>query len=327
MSLSAEVKQELVSLRPVKNCCVLSELNALTQCCGSMALHGRGQVSIVYTTENVSVAKRIFILLKKGLEINASPYFNKINRFGGRRVCRIALTLADTRKLMFALHMLHESEEGEVFRGIPRRALTRRCCQQAFLRGSFLGSGSVSNPGRNQHLEFVCGDEKRADAIVRLLERNELEGGTTQRRGSPVVYLKKGAQIATLLGLMGATRSMMHYENALAHRSVRENVLRATNCDHNNTVRQLNAAEQQITEIRALQSSGLFDSLPDDLRTLSEARLQHPELSLEELGALMSPPISKSGVNHRFRKLKQLAQQQMENQGEKPHDHDADSHA
>ncbi len=324
MSLSEEVKQELVGLRMGKSCCVLSELNALTQCSASMTLRGHGQVSIAYTTENVSVAKRIFILLKRGLEINSSPHFTKISRFGGRRVCHIQLTVADTRKLMYALHMLHESEAGDVFRGIPRRALTRKCCQQAFLRGTFLGSGSLSAPEKNHHMEFVCGSEGKANSLMQLLHKNELECGLMQRRGTYVVYLKKGAQISTLLGLMGATRAMMRYENILAQRSLRESVMRATNCDHNNTVRQLGAAQRQIEAIEAIRSAGLWDNLSQDLAEIASMRLQHPELSLEEIGSMLTPPIGKSGVNHRFRKILALSRQIPEgDQGEIQHDEDS----
>lgn len=303
MSFSEETKQELVSLRTEKSCCMLSELNALTQSCASMTLLGGGQVSIAYTTENVSVAKRVFVLLKKRLEINSAPHFAKTARFGGKRVCVIRLTPADSRKLMYALHMLHENEGNEVYRGIPRRALSRKCCQQAFLRGAFLGEGSVSSPERDHHLEFVCDSVKRAEAVTQMLGRNDLYGAVTQRRGASVVYMKRGGEISTLLGLMGATRAMMRYENALARRSLRESVVRATSCDHNNMVRQLNAAQKQIDAIRRLEEKGLLDSLPENLRALARLRLAHPELTLEELGAMLSPPIGKSGVNHRFRDL------------------------
>ena len=220
MSFSTEVKQELVSLRTEKSCCMLSELNALTQACASMTLHGRGKVSIAYTTENVSVAKRIFILLKKCLEINASPHFAKAARFGGRRVCIIKLSQADTRKLMLSLHMLHESDQGDVFRGIPRRALTRKCCQQSFLRGAFLGEGSVTAPEHDYHLEFVCESDMRAEAISQLLTRCNLDCMIMMRRSSYVVYLKRSAHISTLLGLMGGTRAMMYYENILVQLSL-----------------------------------------------------------------------------------------------------------
>ena len=315
MSFSAEVKQELVALRPEKNCCMLSELNALTQSCASMTLRGRGQITIAYTTENVSVAKRIFILLKKSLEINAAPHFAKSSRFGGRRICVIQLSFADTRKLMYALHMLHEGEHGEVFRGIPRRALTRKCCQQAFLRGVFLGKGSVSIPEHDHHLEFVCSSEQRAASILQLLERNDIQCSHVVRRSSHVVYLKQGAQISLLLGMMGATRAMMHYENVLAQRSLREHVLRSTNCDHNNMVRQLSAAQKQTEAIHLLEERNLLQTLSPSLQQLAALRVQNPHLSLEQIGELLSPPLGKSGVNHRFRKIMEAAQQNTDEKG------------
>lgn len=310
MSFSTEVKQELIARRTDKNCCMLSELNALTQACAAITLQGRGQLSIAYTTENVSVAKRVFILLKKRLEINATPHFAKASRFGGRRICVIRLSPADTRKLMYALHMLHESEGHEVYRAIPRRALTRKCCQQAFLRGAFLGAGSISLPEHDYHLEFVCNSERKAAAVSQLLTRCGLQYHTMQRRGASVVYLKQGAQISTLLGLMGAVRAMMRYENILAQRNLRENVMRATNCDHNNMIRQLDAAQRQVAAIQALKTSQKWAALPSSLREIAELRLQNPDITLEQLGELLMPPLGKSGVNHRMRKLMAMAEEE-----------------
>lgn len=307
MSFSTEVKEELTALRTEKSCCMLSELNALTQSCGSMTLRGHGQVLISYTTENVSVAKRIFILLKKRLEINASPYFAKSTRFGRRRVCMIRLSPADSRKLMYSLHMLHESDEGEVFRGIPRRALTRKCCQQSFLRGCFLGEGSITQPEHDYHLEFVCDGEKRAKALSQLITRCSLESGVMQRRSSYVVYLKRGAQISTLLGLMGAVRAMMKYENLLAQRSLHETVMRATNCDHNNMKRQVDAAQQQVQAIELIQARQAFDTLTPALQEIAALRLQNPDVSLEQLGEMLTPPLGKSGVNHRLKRIIEFA--------------------
>lgn len=308
MSFSAEVKQELVGSRLEKSCCMLSELNALTQSCASMTLHGGGRVSIAYTTENVSVAKRIFILLKKRLEINATPHFSKTMRFGGRRICIIRLTQEDTRKLMLSLHMLHESEEGDVFRGIPRRALTRKCCQRAFLRGIFLGEGSVSAPEHSTyHLEFVCSSDSRAEAIGQILTRCEIDYSISMRRGTYVVYLKQSGQISTLLSTMGAVRAMMHYENVLAQRSLHESVTRTTNCDHNNMVRQLTAAQRQVTVIREISLKHSLTILPPQLQSVARLRLENPDASLEQLGEMLQPPVGKSGVNHRMRKIMEFA--------------------
>ncbi len=307
MSFSSEVKEELTARRTEKSCCMLSELNALTQSCASMTLQGRGMISIVYTTENVSVAKRIFILLKKRLEINAVPHFSKLARFGGRRICDIRLSAADSRKLMYALHMFHESAQGEVYRGIPRRAMTRKCCQQAFLRGAFLGNGSISQPERGYHLEFVCENESRAKAISQLLTRCEIENHMLERRGTYIVYLKRGSQISSFLGLIGAVRAMMHYENILAQRSLHENVMRATNCDHNNMLRQLSAAQQQIAAIRKIMKSPSAALLSPSLLEIARLRLQNPDASLEQLGEMLPEPLSKSGVNNRLRRITAIA--------------------
>ena len=307
MSFSTEVKEELAALRTEKSCCMLTELNALTQSCASMTLHGRGQVSIAYTTENIAVAKRVFLLLKRRLEISVAPRFSKLPRFGGRRVCTLRLTPADTRKLMYALHMLHEDDGGEVFHGIPRRAQTRKCCQQAFLRGAFLGGGSITQPERDYHVEFVCGNEKRAAAIVQILQKNGLSSGLAERRGTSVVYLKRGQEISTLLRLMGASRAMMRFENVLIRRSLHESVLRATTCDANNMARHLAAAQRQAEAIRFLKEKSAFEALSPSLQSLARLRLLRPDATLEQIGELLDPPLGRSGVNHRFRQIMEKA--------------------
>ena len=182
MSFSTEVKQELASLHTEKSCCMLSELNALTQSCGSVSLLGQGRVSIIYRTENVTVAKRIFILLKKRLEIASTPHYYELNRFGGRKLYTIRLDTADTRKIMLSLHMISENGGNAVFRGIPRRAMTRKCCQTAFMRGLFLGEGSVSSPERDHHLEISCDSERRAGSVSKLLHQNGFSCSVTKRR-------------------------------------------------------------------------------------------------------------------------------------------------
>ena len=129
-----------------------------------------------------------------------------------------------------------------------------------------------------------------------------------QRRGAHIVYLKRSGQISTLLGLMGATRAMMHYENILAQRSLHESVLRATNCDHSNMLRQLSAAQRQISALQYLEARSLLAALPPALRETAELRLKNPDASLEQLGEMLDPPLGKSGVNHRLRKIMQYAQ-------------------
>lgn len=316
MSFASEVKQEIASQKTDKACCMLSELTALTQCCGAMTLQGRGQVSLAYATQSVSVAKRVFILLKRRLEISASPHYTHEARFGGRRIYIIRLNQEDTRRLMLSLHMLHESDQGVFFRGIPRRALSRHCCRRAFLRGAFLGVGAMTAPEKDYNLEFVCDSTEKADAIRRILEKCGVDCGVRQRRGAQVVYCKKGDQIATVLGLMGAVRAMMRMENILAQRSLRAGVLRATNCDHNNMARQLSASRRQVEAIRRLSLERGLTALPPPLEKLARLRMANPDASLSQLGDMLSPPVGKSGVNHRMRQIMEIAGQTAGPQGE-----------
>ena len=308
MSFSSEVKSELIALKTEKSCCMLSELNALTQGCASMTLHGQGEFSISYVTENPSVAKRIFILLKRRLEINSNPRFHKAPRFGGRRIYIIQLSSSDSRKLTYALHMLRNDENGEVFRGIPRHAMTRKCCQQAFLRGAFLGTGSIVVPEKDYHLEIVCGSEQKANMIQQVLARNDLKASIMKRRSTSVLYFKRGEDIAELLSFMGAVRARMRYENILAQRSLRESVMRVTNCDHGNLHRLLNASQKQLKAIETIRNSGHFTELPPDLQSIMRLRRQNPEMTLEQIGEMLNPKLGKSGGYHRFRKVIEIAE-------------------
>ena len=307
MSFSTEVKQELVSLRIEKSCCMLSELNALTQSCASMTLHGRGQVSIAFSSENVTVAKRVFILLKKRLEINATPHFNKVERFGGRRVCVIRLSQGDTRKLMLSLHMLHESEQGEVYRGLPRRALTRKCCQHAFLRGAFLCEGSVTAPEHGYHLEFVCTDEDKARQLQSVIQGFDIEAKIVLRKKYYVVYLKEGSGIVDLLNVCEAPVALMKLENMRIVKEMRNSVNRRVNCETANITKTVNAATRQIEDIEYIRDHYGLENLPETLRQMAEVRLENPDAPLKELGEYLDPPVGKSGVNHRLRKLSELA--------------------
>ncbi len=194
-----------------------------------------------------------------------------------------------------------------MLRTLPRRTLTRKCCQRAFLRGAFLGVGFVTPPEKGYHLEFVCSTDQRAEAISRILTVCGYDSGIMIRRGRYVVYLKRSGQISALLGLLGASRAMLHYENLLTQRSLRENVKRITNCDTGNMKRQVSAAAAQVQAIETLLSHNAMDLLSPALREVAWLRLHHPDLSLEQLGQLLETPLGKSGVNHRLSRIMEIA--------------------
>lgn len=302
MSFSSQVKEELLKNRPEKSCCMLSELSALTQACASLRLSGGGRIRVVYEVESPKLAKRIFLLLKKRLEISPLLEFTRYKRLGGRRACLLTLTESDSRRLLVALRMIRESEGGDVFRGVPRAVETRRCCRAAFVRGAFLGAGSVTAPDNGYHLEFISG-AGRAETLMSVLEKSGIRAGSTVRRGTEMVYLKKGDDVVSCLALMGAHSALMEMENIRIRRESRNQANRARNCDEANLKKQLSAGVRQAEAITAYSLRHSLGGLPKDLQEVGRLRMLHPEASLEELGQMLQKPIGKSGVNHRMRRL------------------------
>ena len=305
MSFSSLVKEELQRIFPEKHCCQLSELSALTQTSASLRLSGRGRVRVVYETENPALAKRIFQLLKKRMEITPTLEFNRHKRLGGRRLSVLTVPEADSRRLLVALRMMREGESGAVYKGVPRAAESRRCCRSAFLRASFLGAGTVSSPEKGYHLEFLS-SPGRTETLLKILEKSGVEGKVAHRREKDVVYVKKGDDVAACLALMGAHAALLDMENTRIRRESRNQANRARNCDEANLKKQLSAGEKQARAIVRYSLAHSLAALPRELQELGRLRMLHPEMSLEELGQALPAPIGKSGVNHRMRRLMAL---------------------
>ncbi len=309
MSFSSKAKDELLRLPLGKSCCSLSELSALTQTSGSLALRGAGRVQVTYRVESAALARRIFLLLRTRLDIVAKLHYVQNARLGGRRSCVLTLGDQDSQRLLLALHMMEQGEDGGVTlrRTAPRHPMTRQCCRRAFLRGAFLGAGSMTSPEKGYHFEWVADDEGLMKTITRLLEKSDLPAGTYVRKGRQVVYLKGAQQIADALALMGASASVLDMENIRITKQMRADANRASNCDEHNSEKMLNAAERQIEAIKLISiQRGLF-TLPPGLQEMARLRLEHTSLSLTELGQMMTPPVGKSGVNHRMRRLMEVA--------------------
>ena len=293
---------------PEKPCCMLSELSALTQARGSLILKGGGRVQVRYSVENAALAKRIFLLLKYRLNILPIVQYHMNPRLGGRRILTLTVPEQEARRLLIALRMLKVGETGDMLRGVPRGALSRRCCRQAFLRGAFLGAGAMDNPEKGYRIEFTAASEERAEALSAILEKCSIEAHTVLRRGSTVVYVKSGDQVAALLTLMGAPKALLDMEDIRIQRSMRGQANRALNCDTANVKKQLQAAEKQAALIQDYSLKNGLGALPKSLQDIARTRMLNPDASLEQLGALLDPPLGKSGVNHRLRRLMEIIQ-------------------
>ncbi len=320
MTFSMEVKHELARVSAERPCCTASELNALTQFCGAVRFENVGQASVVYTASSATVAKRILLLLKRRASVSPELRVIRHARFGGQREYRLSVSGREGWELLSSLHILRDMGEDIRLRTLSHRALTRKCCRRAYLRGAFLAVGSVTSPEKGRHLQFLTATPVLANALARVLAAGDVTAKQLAKDGGTMVYLKDGDQIVTLLSLMGASQSLMRMENIRAQRSLRNAVTRMTNCDAGNLEKQLAASREQVRMITALSLGVGLSSLPGELAALARLRLSNPDASLAELGAMLDPPLGKSGVSHRLRKIRDIAEQI----GVKDHDDQTD---
>ena len=287
MSFSSEVKEELSRHLPTARHCQIAETAAILSLCGQIS-EKDGTIRI--QTENAYVARKYFTLLKKTFNIEAELAV-KLNQKENTYLIRVN-DREETRQILQAVK-LHETDR-QLAMPIPAVVVQRQCCKRAFLRGAFLASGSISDPNRFYHLEIVCPDAPRAEQVQELLKSFGIDARIVLRKNHHVVYMKEGAQIVEMLGIMEANIALMNLENI------------------NKTV---SAAIRQIEDIRYIEETTGFSSLPEPLEQMARLRLQYPEASLLELGKMLTPVVGKSGVNHRLRKLKEIAEDLRRKQG------------
>lgn len=298
MSFSGEVKQELCRIRS-KKCCKKAELAGIMAFCGIVS-----GADFVLKTENELVAQRIQELF--GTLFAAALPVQKTKRGTKGEIYTIRLTQQENQRMVLTQLGLYRN--GMVKFSIDPFLIQDDCCARAYLRGAFLGGGSVNSPQRSYHFEIETHYFGLSRDLSRLFFDLDFEVKTVMRKGSYVTYIKDSEKIGDVLALMGATSSMMELYNAKIEKEVKNTVNRRVNCETANLTKTANAAVVQIQSIRRLVAKKGADAIPEHLRELAELRLAFPEASLAELGAMLSPPISKSGVNHRLRKLMELAE-------------------
>ena len=324
MSFSSEVKNELSTYICDARHCILAELAALVGMCGSVCISAAASYKIRIHTENITVARKCFTLLQKtfNIDIDVSVYIHK----GSSRKNRIYTILVrrheDALRILQALKLLDaDGEVAEHVSPVNPLLVQKSCCRRAFIRGAFLASGSISNPEKAYHFEIVCTSPERAGQLQALIGAFDLDAKIVQRKKHYIVYIKEGAQIVDMLNIMGAHISLMNLENIRIVRDMRNNVNRKVNCEAANINKTVNAAVRQLEDIRYLEATEGLEALPDGLADVAAARLAHPDASLKELGEMLCPPVGKSGVNHRLRKISQLAEDLRQDKEEFYYDH------
>ena len=213
-----------------------------------------------------------------------------------------------TVKILQAVKLLGNDRTPQVSDALVNQMVVQRnCCRRAFIRGAFLCAGSISDPEKFYHFEIVCGSKAKAVQLMELIQSFEVDAKIVQRKKYYVVYVKEGAQIVELLGIMGAGVSLMNLENVRILKDMRNTVNRKVNCETANINKTVNAAVKQVEDILYIRDTAGLDSLPENLEETALFRLEYPQASLKELGALLSTPVGKSGINHRLRKICSIA--------------------
>lgn len=309
MSFSGDIKDELSRMISESRHCQIAELASIISMCGAVVIDSRGEYALKIHTENLAVARKYFTLLEKTFNIRTDTAV-RINKTNENVSYYVVLKDHNTaREILEAAKLLDQYGEVAEELSIIRNAVIRKlCCKRAFLRGAFLASGSMSAPEKSYHLEFVCATEEKAKQIQEMMQFFRLDGKIVARKKSFIVYLKEGSQIADMLGVMEAYSQMERFEKVRDLKEMRNTVNRKVNCETANINKTVSAAVKQIEDIQLIQEMKGLDELPESLRDIAVARLAYPEASLKELGTLIHPTVGKSGVNHRLRKLSEIAE-------------------
>lgn len=307
MSFNSEIKNELARIKPSRRDCRLAELSAIIHLDGSFHIHGSENFSFNTFSENASVARKTFALLQELFSIGTEiRVWDKRRLAKGKRYEINVSPQEGITQVLNELGILDDSMRFDY--GIAPRIVKRSCCAIAYLRGAFLAAGAVNDPKKGYHFEIVTTSEKYSQEICRLLERFALKPRVTARKSNFAVYLKESESIVQFLALVGAYQMLFKWIDAKILHEVRNEINRLINCDTANLKRTIEAAQEQISDIRLIEEVLDLNTLTPALKQIADLRIGYPEMNIRELGEMADPKLSKSAVNHRLRRVRQLAE-------------------
>lgn len=304
VSFASETKKELTTIE-TSGCCTKAELSALIRMNGSMSFSNR-QLVVNIQTENAAIARRIYVLIKGNYEAAVELLVRKKMRLKKNNVYIVRLK-ERAQKILDDLGII---EDGFSFiHHISSRITEKNCCQRAYLRGAFLAGGSVNNPETSSyHLEIFSLYQEHNEALCTLMNKFNLNAKTLERKKGFITYLKEAEKISDFFSIAGAHSALMRFEDVRIVRDMRNSVNRLVNCETANLNKTIGAALRQVENIKFIDRTVGLGVLPDRLREIAELRVLHQDVTLKELGEMVSgTAISKSGINHRLRKIDEIA--------------------
>lgn len=305
MSFASETKKELTNIE-VKNCCGKAELSALIQMNGTLSFSNQKLV-VNIQTENAAIARRIYTLIKRYFDISVELLVRKKMRLKKNNVYIVRISNYG-KEVLQELSIL---TEGFVFaHEISPELVKKKCCKRSYLRGAFLAGGSVNNPETSSyHLEISSLYKEHIHALSELMNTFGLNSKILERKKGFITYLKEAEKITEFLNIIGAHSALLRFEDIRIVRDMRNSVNRLVNCETANLNKTIGAALRQVENIRFIDRTVGLEILPDKLREIAELRVAYQDVTLKELGEMVSSGnISKSGINHRLRKIDEIAE-------------------
>lgn len=309
MSFSKNVKEELSKqLSPARHC-QIAEIAAIISLCGSVSINEKDEYFLKIHTENLTVARKYLILIRNAFDISAEISVKQGSGLKKNKVYTVLVRDKDVSMQILKAAKLIDAK-GEIREELSiasNLVVQNSCCKRAFIRGAFLACGSMSDPSKTYHFEIVTSVLAKARQLQDIINFFDMDAKIVVRKNHYVVYVKEGAQIVDLLNIMEAHVALMELENVRILKEMRNSVNRQVNCETANINKTVAAAAKQMDDIEYIRNTIGLGKLSEGLEEIARLRIEQPEASLKELGMLLNPPIGKSGVNHRLRKISEIA--------------------
>lgn len=303
MSFASEMKNELTRIE-VDDDCAKAELSALIRMNGNLSISNQ-QFVINVQTENAAIARRIFSLIKKCFGVEVELLVRKKMKLKKNNIY-ISRIKVKAKEILDELGIL---QDGMFKQEIDKSILKNDICKRSYLRGTFLAGGSVNNPETSSyHLEIFSLYEEHSADLTALMNQYDLNSKQLERKKGYISYLKEAEKISDFLSLIGGYQALLKFEDVRIIRDMRNSVNRLVNCETANLNKTVSAAMKQVESIQLIDKEIGIDNLPDRLREVARLRIDNQDVSIKELGEMVSTgKISKSGINHRLRKLNEMA--------------------
>lgn len=304
------IKDETARIKVEDSGVVIAELAGFVRMCGRIEVSTGNRLSFSFHTENAAVARRLFTFIKNYYTEDVTVSVSKNQMLKRKNTYRIEIPDSSaTKVLLDDVRFVRDENVFMPVYPVERSLVSGAEERKAYIRGSFLGAGSVSNPEKSYHLEFVTEDEDHANDLAELIGSFDLNAKVSYRKDKYIVYLKEGEQISDMLSLLGANQGVLKFEDIRVMKDMRNQVNRQVNCETANLSKTVEASIRQRANIELIEERTGLDELPETLYQVAVLRLEHPDASLKEIGELMDPPLGKSGINHRFKKIEEIALQ------------------